>query len=466
LLGIIIPLINLRCGLFYYLIISLLSDDTPRTIGSSTSSHFTSIHSTSLGPTTIATYLIIFIFLASISYFLIKKKKKIKINVIDQLVVALIALYSLAGIIGLPNLLHFPKIYISDASYIINLAFIYFTIRLIINNKKDLKKLITIIILCFAVKTLVGIIYYYLGMGLTAGKNVKTIYDSIRNLLPFTFFLCFLLPLYFWDKIDKKQKIILFIFSFASLFHIITYSSRGNMILTILGILLVFIFLINRPIYIQKRILIKIFITVFLIITATLCLISVLRPGALSYPGWKLKSLFETNTNTEKLSSASVRILEFQNIYHYSLKNNNIIWGQGLGGYFKDDYKPYVHKLIGGSAYPDEQILKRTIFKPHGTQFVILLKMGLMGLLVYYLLLLFIFIQSYKLFKKIEDPYCKAIILSITAFLPLLYYKNFISKIQIFFGIILAIISVIYCLEKNTKTNNYQYDKSIKNMHD
>jgi len=457
-LGIIIPLINLRWGLFYYLTISLLSGDTSRILNSS---HFISIHVTQLGQTTLITYLTIFIFLVAISYFLIKKRKKIKITIIDQLIIAVVILYCISGIIGLKNFLQFSKYYISDASYIINLVFIYFVIRLVITNKKQLKQLISLIILCFVVRSLVGIIYYYYGIGMPAGINVRTFYDSSRNLLPFIFFLCTLLALYLWKKISSGQKIILILFSLSALFHIITFASRGNMIFTGIGILLIILFLINRPLHIQKKILIKTTMFVILGIGLTLISVQIIRPGALAYPEWKIKSLYEVNTDSAKLSSTSSRILEFKNIFNHLSTHNNLLWGEGLGGWFRDEYHPYVHKLLGGGAYPDKNILERKIFKPHGSQFMILLKMGLGGLVIYYSLLMIIFIQSYKIFKKIKEPYYKAIALAITVFLPLLFYKNFISKIQIFFGIILAILACINCFKSHIDKNYQKFKKKI-----
>jgi len=454
-LGIIIPLINLRWGLFYYLTISLLSDDTSRVLGSS---EFASIHSTTLGGWTIITYLTIFMLFMAIIYFLIKKKLFMP-TLLDKIIGALASLYCIAGIIGLPNLLQFPREYIQDASYIINLVIFYFIVRLVITDEEKIKKMISIVILCFAVKTIVNIFYYYLGMGMPAGENVRTLYESGRNLLGLTFFWCFLLLLYLWKGLKSKYKIVLFIFALASLFHIITFASRGNIIFTSIGIILIILFLINRPLHIQKKILMRACIIVILGISLTLLTIHTIRPGALKYTRWKIISSAQINPNTTKTyTSLSVvaRIIDGINIWEHLKTNHNLVWGEGLGGWFNDKYFPFPFDISKANMFPEEHIRINKFFKPHGTQFVILLKMGLAGFIIYYLLLIIILIHGYRIFKKIKDPYWKAIVLGIIVFLPLLYFKNFISKMQIFFGITLAIMACIDCFKSRI---NEKYKK-------
>ncbi len=450
-IGLIIPLINLRWGLYYYIVVALLSDDISRIIGLP---EFTSIHFTTLGHLTLISYLTIFMFCVALAHFFVHKKK-FHIIFLDKIVAGLIFLFLIAAAIGLPNLLEFPREYIENASYIINLAIFYFVVRLVIIDEKSLKKLISIIIFAFVIKAVVGLFYYYFGFGQKAGASVRVFYESGGHLLGLPFLWLSLLLVFLWVKIPKSQKLLLAIFIFAILFHIITYASRANLIFLGLSIFLVFLFMLNWPPHIQKKSLIRYGIVVILVLVLVPIGIHLLRPGALDYVKWKLISTIEVDLEAEAPSSVAVRFLAGQNIWHHLDERGNLFWGEGLGGWFTDKHNPYFHRVLGAAAYPEEHIIARQVFSPHGLLFWIPLKMGIMGFIVFYLLLVIIFIYGYKIFKSAKDLNWKAIALGITVFLPLFFNKLYISKIQVFFGILLAILACIYILNRD-KNREYQ----------
>lgn len=449
--GFIILLINLRWGVYYYIIISLLSDDTSRIIELP---DFNSIHFSSIGSLTLISYLTIFMFFVALAHFFVHKKK-LTIIFLDKIIIGLILLYFIAGVIGLPNLLQFPRGYIENASYVINLAIFYFTIRLIITNEKKLRNLICFIVSCFVVKAIVGLFYYYFGFGVEAGENIRVFYESGGHLLGLPFLWLSIFLAFFWSKIQRNQKLILVVFIFSILFQIITFGSRENIILLGFSIFLVLLLMFNWSLRIQKRTLVIYGIFVILLVGSILIGIHISRPGALDYVGWKLESTLEIDIGAERLSSVSVRVLAAQNIWHHLYEKGNLLWGEGLGGWFSDKYKPYFYKVLGGDAYPDEQIVNRQVFKPHGTLLVVFLKMGIIGFIIFYFLLTVIFIHGYNIFKSTKDLSQKIIALGATAFLPLFFNKLYTSKMQVFFGILLAILACIYILNKE-KNKKYQ----------
>ena len=186
---------------------------------------------------------------------------------------------------------------------------------------------------------------------------------------------------------------------------------------------------------------------VALLLGLAVVIVQIMRPGALRYLLWKTRTAVAFQTvhfQPGTISSAASRALEALNIYRQELEEENILWGQGLGGWFSDKYYPYAHSLMGGfHAYPDEQIIAGKLFQPHGTPIFTFLKMGIGGLLCYYFLMALIFKEGFGIFRKVDDRFWKAIALAILVFLPLLFYKNYISKLQVTFGIVLGILANI-----------------------
>jgi O-antigen ligase len=181
------------------------------------------------------------------------------------------------------------------------------------------------------------------------------------------------------------------------------------------------------------------------------------RPGSLEYIVWKINSIRAISlfdTGMRGITSAEVRWLSFLNIVSHLWDTGNILWGVGLGGYFTDDYIPFASFLLDGSAFKNEWILQNKLYKPHGAQLVILLKMGVIGAIVYLGLLLIFFIRSWKATVKItSSPLWHSVCAACVAFLPLLSYKNFTSKIQIFMGITMAVIVNIVAIHTRNFRN-------------
>ena len=74
-LGLLLLVINIKLGFYYYLIASLLSDDVSRISTPNGHAPFTSVHITSLGPMTIMAAWTLFMSLIIISYYVVARKK-------------------------------------------------------------------------------------------------------------------------------------------------------------------------------------------------------------------------------------------------------------------------------------------------------------------------------------------------------------------------------------------------------
>jgi len=445
LIGLILPLIKISWGFYYYLVVSLLSDDKPRMLALVKTGNFSSVHFTSLGPFTLMAYWTIYMFFILLLYHFIKQKR-LKIQKMDKYMLGLILLFLAAGAIGVANLVQFPREYIQDASYIVNMAIFYFFIRIAITREEQLRRVITFIIVCFGIKAVVGLVYYYLGIGTHVGQNVRVIFDSGSALLGLIVFLCLGLLLYL-PEMKLRYKTLLILFGFACVFNLVTYGSRGNLILAGIGGVLFFVFV--GKIKFRRAVRLKYVVTGVLVVVLSLGIINAIRPGALQFVVWKMSTLVELNpakVSSYSSLSPTTRVIEAINIFYKELDEGSILWGQGLGGWFNDQYYPFPFELFGKFAYPDEHILMGKLFKPHGTPLVIFLKMGLAGVFAYYYIMLLFFKETYVIFKRTNDRFWKAVTLAILVFMPLFFYKNFTSKLQVFFGVTLAIVANVQAL--------------------
>lgn len=434
-----------KIGVLYYISVCILSTDTPFI---NAPSPLVSIHTVGFGGMALMPLWTASLLLFLILY-LMHRGVPVKYNKqFGKIVLHLGGLFLIAAAIGSFNFLKAPRIYISDASYYINMATVYLAIRIFFRQEKDLKLLISVFVSCLAVRAIAGILFYFLGIGEVGSFIVKPVLDSSRVLFPLLVLLGF--AAYYTPGIRNDLKKAMLFFAFAGIFNVLTYASRGNMFLLAFGLLLLF-FLMRKPrskgigiVQKTKKIILP---TVFLVI-ATLIIMHQLRPGSLNYITWKLASTIEVGDRAD-ISSANVRWLEAQNIVAYLWQNGNILWGEGLGGYFIDSYKPYAIYTIGKDAYQYDWIVNGTLYKPHGSQLFFLLKMGVVGSILYFTLLILFFIRSCKKLRLDLPDYWRAILAACVAFLPLLIYKNFNSKLQISMGIVLAIIVNIITIQQN-----------------
>lgn len=434
-LGVGLTFVKMSWGFYFYLIVSMFSDDTVQ---------ISSIHLVAFGPFTISIYWTLFMLCMMIGCYL-KRPKSFRFQKYDKYMLGVMSLYAIAGLVGAANLLQYPRDYISDASYMLNMAIAYFFIRIWVTKEGQIKRLVSLIIISYGIKAAVGVVFYQIGVGMPAGPNLRVIYESGRVILGPVFFLCFSF-LFLLKKINIGHKVLAFLFAMSTLFHLISFGSRGSSILTVFGLLLFFTFLWVNGYRFQVA---KYAVVMLILIVLCLGLINTMRPGAVKNVAWKLSSLAQYDmSKVEKYNSISVisRLMECLNIFYTELNENCLIWGRGLGGWYSDEYYPFGEVFVMHTSFPKDNFATRRFMKPHGTPLVLFLKMGIGGLLAYYFIMFLFLRRGYILFQRTSDLYWKAVILGFTVALPFFYYKNFMSKLQIFLGVILAILANIESL--------------------
>ena len=449
--GVLLLFIRARWGILLFFAVCLLSTDT-RSV--TATEGLVSVHTISIGGFSLMviwTLLVLFVLLLMFLHrgFFPNKAE----NYFDRGLIYLGGLFICASLVGIGNLIENPRMYISDLSYFINMAVAYFAVRLFFRGEKDLNILVILLVCCIGVRAIAGMVYYLLGFGAISPHVVKPVMDSSRNLFHFLPILA--IAVLYFRGIYPSTKNVLLVFAIVGTANVLFYASRGNLILLTISIILLSFILAqpgckNTEVFQKLR---KISFPIFVLILFVIVLMHYYRPGSLNYVWWKMRSTIEIDYIRE-ISSAGVRWLEAENIVAYLWHNGTILWGQGLGGWFVDDYIPFATELLGGWAFPDEWILQNKLYKPHGSQLWVLLKMGVLGTFVYFGILLWIFVKGWNLTRHIDRVYWRAISSASVVFLLTLYYKNFTSKLQIFLGILLGIIANIYFLHYRGKASN------------
>lgn len=442
LFGLVLLIYNKKFGIIYYVAAFILCTDTPYTV---TYNGFSSIHTTPFFlQTTMANWTSCICFMLIIT--LTIHRREFILCPMDRIILKLGYLFLFSSIVGFSNLYDNIKIYISDASYYINMFTAYFMVRLLFRSPAHFKRLFVVVWASLLVWCIFGLVNFILGIGVSAGYNIRPYMDSSRNIIPFLTLHAFVYYIY-QNKIDSKLYIIQMLSGGLALLNILFFASRGNIICTSIGFIVIIYAVRTVPsdLMIRKKPLWKLVTAIIIFSATTIIIMQTLRPGSTDYLIWKIKSTTSVNTqaNVKEISSANVRWLSAINIIAYLNEQGNLVWGQGLGGYFKDDYLPFTQFLIGGSAFNDEWITSGKLYKPHGIQLFILLKIGFLGLLIYLGILFAIFREGLKIVKRSQDLFWRCTTIALLAFLPLMFYKNFNSKLQLFFGLVVGMIAVI-----------------------
>lgn len=266
----------------------------------------------------------------------------------------------------------------------------------------------------------------------------KPIMDSTKNM----FQALVLAPIFFIDFRQRITSTLWCAVAAIGLFQIVVYASRTNMLL--LAVAYGFIFLLTlkghaflKPLsYLQK-------VAVCVIIPMLLSLGSFhySNPRALSFAQWKIGSTIPSSQDklVEDLgiaTSSNIRMLEFVNIWGDLTANNRRIFGKGLGSFFNDDEEPYFHAF----TYPESWMAGEGCYKSHESVSFLLLKGGVIGLVAYLSGLAMVFLRGLFLCLRASNNYRQSVTMLCLSMLPLLAYKSHNSKMQVFLGVVFALL--------------------------
>ena len=269
---------------------------------------------------------------------------------------------------------HYPRFYIRDeivkfSSYIVGFYFI-----LSITNKNDFKKILKSLIYLILILGIIisfQMLFYY--VNITHGGRVLT---RQANLLLISLITALaILKLY---KLTLTSKIILIFLSFLYLLGILIFMQRSLWIGLLVSIM-VFLFLTSKSTKHKIRSIISIMLIILILVGG----------GFLFYSKFALdKKLFQERTidmeEGIKASSMVVRLLSYIEIYH-EIKKNPLI-GKGMGDFIITSY-----------------LTQRRLSIVDNSFIVVVWKYGLIGFLIFSLIFIKNFKQTFFILKNSND---------------------------------------------------------------
>jgi hypothetical protein len=295
-------------------------------------------------------------------------------------------------------------------------------------NLKKLHGFAVFLTLFFGIKTLM-----FLGKDIATG-DPKMFFSTEPYLFhPLFFSFLFISKIY-----TKKAILILAILAFISGISI----SRGN-ILFFFVCLIVYNLLAASSVKLFLR---KILSTTFILLIVVGFFYGVsnfMNEKVANFLNYKL-SFFTTELagsgKTEMNNSTEVRLKEYKNIVDASQsKGYPVAIGQGLGGYFTFRKYPIAFAL-SSSDYSEDQVNKHIFTRPHTALNYTLLKGGLIFLIVYCSIFVYLFMNGVKKMRATNSPYSKfflllCIFISVYG-LSLFWLPHFVFLIGVFVSII------------------------------
>ena len=391
---------------------------------------FVSLFNITVAGQTLYLLLAIYFVLINLGILLLQEKQRtghsLVIGKISPEMRVLLAVGTVSALIGLPNLTHGARAYVSDLGFFINIILGYIIVRASSRNLSELDycfKLFIFAVMAKVVVVLIDVAYFSLGKGLITIKP-----GSDSYLVPAVVLYCLMmLREYGISRADKFLGSSAM--TAAALAYFVVTAARGRLIggLIALGL---FLYALKF-----RRGLMGVAFAVALI-SFTLPLIP---PEYLAYLQWKVRS-FEASADTGH--SALVRLVSLKNILAQQLATvYQIVVGTGLGGYFTSEYYQFPMALRD-SDFPHQWVVSDQFYKPHGSLLFLLLKTGMVGLILVYGKIV---LENIKLLNFIRNTSSipadarRILFVSAPLILPSMLV-NFTSKLQFSTGLLLAFV--------------------------
>ena len=357
--------------------------------------------------------------------------------------------YVIQAIVGLKNLGSYPRQYIADLATFINFFAGFLLIRMYFVEREDVDKLLVVLINSVAARTIVGLFWFFMGIGYTKGVVLLPFYDPVGAFPLFILLLGGSILLY--DNLPKGHKMFLMIIITLSTIFQILWPARGQWLFFVVGVIFV-----SSYLSVRKKLLFKI---------RMVFLISVLGGMLLYYKGdlvrysmWKLGTItnfFNAYSSGENIAQ---RKIEWINVKMKLMEEKKILFGDGAGSWFDDRYYPFSFNdgtsIVAESAFTQTQLLEWKFFKPHGMQINLFMKSGLVGLGCYTYALFLIMVTVWKRAKSVYDGHYKSILIGVCV--PCIYQLlGFSAKNFVLSGILLAVIVNVFYLSEIREETTY-----------
>lgn len=428
-------LISARDASIAFLIMMIIIDDYPRLYSDYMLSlmPFSSLYSITFSGMTLYLIMAIYFIVLNVYSFVDDDRKNpgiyLKFYGSPPEIKIILVIGALSALVGLLNITHAARLYISDAGFFINIILGHLIIRNSHWRPGYLYNIYILIISAMISKILMVVLD---AMFFSRSFNLVTVKPGTDS------YLAILVILFGVAIMMRKGAEAIWLKYFSAIMIVITISyyfltaARGRMAI---GVIAFLIFLLQirtgRGVALLVAMAAAIWGAQFLVPTEYM-----------SYFAWKSGSFVASQGEG---TSSLVRVISLKNIIFQQLETvYQMFTGTGFGGYFTTKYYPFPMNLSGGDAFPDEWIAADTFYKPHGSTLILLLKTGMVGFVLIYATFISRTIYNIKLSREVvggnkELSKLMIILLTISPCILPFMVINFSSKLQLLTGALIGL---------------------------
>ena len=334
------------------------------------------------------------------------------------------------------------RLFFSDLVPEFTLAISYLVIRLSLNDIKQTKNATAGTLMVVAILNLIQFVSFSYSSVNDAPQLIQPITDSYRNVSLILVFYGMASLLSRASMTSNHPFFLDVAFLILGLIGTLIYSSRGNYFFLCIGIAI--ILLAHFKSRGRSRLLIR-FGLFSIIVFGIFSFLNYLNPDLGRYAAFKIRSAVDVYSGGY-VSSFGVRYFSLLNILAEGWEHATLLFGTGAGGFFTDRFYPFTSDLLPSAAFPDDWIASGQLFKPHGAVLVLLLKVGIIGLIIYLGGLLRIWVFYFSSVRGIINRQSAFVVnasMALLCVMPMLAYKAFTPKLQLLLAVVIALTGLL-----------------------
>lgn len=362
---------------------------------------------------------------------------KIEDTPFHRYILTILIIYLIAGIIGFIYgiFYNYPwERWYQDLQHTLYMVGFFFITFYLLKTPNWWMFFFVVLISILAIKNIIILNRLFSGVGTTwALFGMRTTQSSDAAIFPLLF--CISLPIIHQRKIiwwvRSALALVIIIYLFNSLI------SFGRTIWVVLPLVGLYLFLeLDKSA--RKRFALYALIGLGL----SLCLVILMFPRFFDLAVWKVSTIFDWSLSGDR--SNATRTLEILNIGYRLLDNYSLFHGMGLGAWWDDGAFPLLPDA--GSGF----IGKSRFYYAHLWIIEQLLKIGLIGVIIYWLMLTKFFLRARTRYRQLpaEHPW-RIYLLGLNAgFMALMLTSTDFVKVFLIVGVVLGMIARgVYFLE-------------------
>lgn len=310
----------------------------------------------------------------------------------------------------------------------------YYFISDIIKTKSQVNEIVKFFLFAESIRLIFAFYDFINGFGIEfQGAIIR--YTLLSD--SFMIFIYFVILTTYYNFIGINfQNLFYFPFYLFSIFSIIYLGGKASWILLFLCVIIL--------LFTQSRKISKYFISLIMVIIPLIVIIREFITSDVKFIlGNLLNNIFDLkNINNINDLSTLGRLFEIINVSTFLWIKKSFLWGLGWGAQW---YEIAIRHPLDLGSFPEEELFSGWHTLVHLDPLYLILKIGIIGTLLFYLIFYEIIKEGFRIVKSNSDNYIKYIIISILLSIFLIIVNGLtFSVTTVFLGIFLGLLTPFY----------------------